>query len=195
MDSAEGQAYVRDMNLAMEYAAENRRRMMVCFKEVVTEHLGSLQFLQEINIHHNYAALEHHFGKNLWVHRKGATSARQGQMGIIPGSMGTPSYIVSGLGNPDSFFSCSHGAGRKMGRMEASRSFTPEQCDLAMGDVVFDRWNKVQKRGKRKNASGEHGLDLGEAPLAYKNIDEVIEAELDLIQPLVKLHPLGVLKG
>ena len=129
------------------------------------------------------------FGKNVWVHRKGATSARENEIGIIPGSMGTPSYIVKGLGNTDSFMSCSHGAGRVMGRMQASRSLTPEECDKAMEGIVYDRWNKV-KRGKVKGM-----VDLGEAPQAYKNIDEVIESELDLIQPLVKLRPLAVVKG
>ncbi len=194
MDSEEGRHYVRDMNFALDYAAENRRRMLECFKTAVAEKMQGIQFLQEINIHHNYAALENHFGKNLWVHRKGATSAREGQLGIIPGSMGTPSFIVEGLGNPESFTSCSHGAGRVMGRMEASRSLTKEACDNAMADVVYDRWKTVRKRGKKKE-SGEKLLDFGEAPPAYKDIDQVIESELDLITPKVKLKPLGVVKG
>jgi tRNA-splicing ligase RtcB len=193
-DSEEGGKYTRDMGFAMEYAAENRARMMACFKEVVSAHLEGFEFLREINIHHNYAALENHFGKNRWIHRKGATSAKEGQLGIIPGSMGTPSYIVAGLGNHESFQSCSHGAGRTMGRMQASRSLTLEACDQAMGDVVYDRWKTVKKRGKKKE-NGERLLDFGEAPLAYKDIDAVIEAQTDLVQPLVKLHPIGVLKG
>ena len=107
--------------------------------------------------------------------------------------MGTASYIVEGLGNEESFQSCSHGAGRKMGRMEACKNLTKEECDEAMGDVVYDRWGKLKKFGKK--LKGSELFDLSESPLAYKNIDEVIEAELDLINPLVKLKPLGVVKG
>ncbi|MCP4135592.1 MAG: RtcB family protein [bacterium] len=187
----EGALYIRDMNFALEYAAENRRRMMEVFKEAVVEILGHETFLQEINIHHNYANLESHYGKNVWVHRKGATSAKEGQKGIIPGSMGTASYIVEGLGNPESFMSCSHGAGRVLGRKEACKKLTVEECDEAMEGIVFDRWGTYRGRGKE----AEKYPDLSEAPLAYKNIDEVIESELDLITPLVKLKPLGVVKG
>ncbi|CAB1082685.1 RNA-2',3'-PO4:RNA-5'-OH ligase [Olavius algarvensis Delta 1 endosymbiont] len=103
--------------------------------------------------------------------------------------MGTSSYIVRGLGNIESFMSCSHGAGRVMGRMQATRTLTPEQCDKAMDGIVYDRWSKV-RRGKTKGM-----YDLSEAPQAYKNIDAVIEAEQDLIEPIVKLRPLGVVKG
>lgn len=189
--SAEGKAYIRDMNFALSYARENRARMMDVFKEAVSVCLPRISFVREINIHHNYAALENHFGKNVWVHRKGATSAQEGQLGIIPGSMGTSSYIVEGLGNPESFRSCSHGAGRKMGRLEACRTLTMAECEKAMEGVVFDRWKPVKKRKKKDKDL----MDFGEAPLAYKDIDEVIEAESDLIRPLVKLRPLGVLKG
>jgi tRNA-splicing ligase RtcB (3'-phosphate/5'-hydroxy nucleic acid ligase) len=189
----EGNAYIRDMNFAMEYAQENRRLMMEAFKQAIINTLGEVEFLEETNIHHNYAALENHFDKSVWVHRKGATSAKAGEKGIIPGSMGTSSYIVEGLGNVESFQSCSHGAGRKMGRMDACRTLTAEECDEAMGDVVYDRWGKLRKFG-RKIKGGEL-FDLSESPLAYKNIEEVIEAELDLIKPLVKLRPIGVLKG
>jgi tRNA-splicing ligase RtcB len=192
-DSAEGNDYIRDMNFAMEYAKENRRLMMEAFKQAVINALGNIEFLEETNIHHNYAALENHFEKMVWVHRKGATSAKLGEKGIIPGSMGTPSYIVEGLGNEDSFESCSHGAGRKMGRMQACRNLTKEECDEAMEGIVFDRWSKLKKFGKIKK--GKNLFDLGESPLAYKNIDEVIESELDLIKPIVKLKPLGVVKG
>lgn len=191
-DSVEGQAYLRDMNHALRYARENRRRMMEAFKLVVAEHLPGIEFREEINIHHNYAALENHFGRNVWVHRKGATSAARGELGIIPGSMGTRSYIVRGLGNPDSFRSCSHGAGRRMGRTEASRRLTLAECDQAMRGIVFDRWQK--EPGGRRRQKGT-AYDFGEAPQAYKDIDAVIAAELDLIEPVVKLRPLGVIKG
>lgn len=192
-DSQLGQSYIRDMNFALDYALENRRRMMACFKNAVADVLKNVAFLREVNIHHNYAALEEYSGKPLWVHRKGATSAKLDEIGIIPGSMGTSSYIVRGLGNSESFTSCSHGAGRRMGRGEASRTLSVEACDKAMEGIVFDRWNKFRSKWKKK---GEKNLfDLSEAPLAYKDIDEVIEAELDLVEPIVKLNPLGVVKG
>lgn len=187
--SSEGKAYITDMNFALEYAKENRRRIMERFMEALSEVFPKVNFESPINIHHNYANIENHFGKNVWVHRKGATSARPDEAGIIPGSMGTPSYIVEGLGNPESFNSCSHGAGRAMGRNEASRRLSVDECNNAMEGIVFDRWNKV-KRGKEKG-----NYDLGEAPQAYKDIDSVIESELDLIKPVVKLRPLGVVKG
>jgi tRNA-splicing ligase RtcB len=119
------------------------------------------------------------------VHRKGATSARAGEIGIIPGSMGTSSYIVKGLGNAQSFQSSSHGAGRCMGRNDACRRLTVEECDRAMEGVVFGRWGQ-DRRGN---------LDLSEAPQAYKNIDEVIAAETDLVEVLTQLRRLGVIKG
>lgn len=191
--SEEGHNYIRDMNFALRYALENRRRMMQGFKQALIEAAGSAWFKQEVNIHHNYASMEEHFGKKVWVHRKGATSAMKGETGIIPGSMGTSSYIVRGLGNADSFMSCSHGAGRKMGRGEASRNLSVEECDRAMNGIAFDRWSKLRSKWKK---GGDKGLlDLSEAPLAYKDIDEVIKSELDLIEPVVKLSPLAVVKG
>jgi tRNA-splicing ligase RtcB len=191
-ESETGKNYVRDMNFALRYAMENRRKMMSVFKNAIAHHLLNINFVQEINIHHNYAALEEHHNKSFWIHRKGATSAKENELGIIPGSMGTSSYIVKGLGNPESFKSCSHGAGRRMGRMQACRSLTVEECDAAMKDVVYDRWKTARKFGKK---SKYKLLDLGEAPLAYKNIHEVIQSQVDLIEPMVKLEPLGVIKG
>ena len=194
VDSHEGRAYLRDMTFALAYAKENRKRMMKVFKEAVVNIFKDICFEQEINIHHNYASLEHHFGKNVWIHRKGATSAKPDEMGIIPGSMGTSSYIVKGKGNPESFMSCSHGAGRNMSRTAACERLTVEECNKAMDGIVFDRWSKF--RPKRRNKQEKKDLwDLSEAPLAYKDIDEVIQAEIDLIEPVVKLSPLGVVKG
>ncbi len=188
----EGKDYIRDMNFALDYARENRRRMMAVFKDAFTEVFGSVSFMEEINIHHNYAVYEEHFERKVWVHRKGATSAHKNQPGIIPGSMGTSSYIVRGLGNPESFMSCSHGAVRVMGRKDACRRLSIHDCDMAMEGIVFDRWKRYKGHGKK----GENRLlDLSEAPLAYKNIDQVIEAEMDLIEPVVRLSPLGVVKG
>jgi len=180
-----GQDYVTAMNYALEFAAENRRLMMYRAMGVLEAVLDCRFENEIINVHHNYAALEHHFNKNVYIHRKGATAARAGQLGIIPGSMGTPSYIVEGLGNPQSFQSCSHGAGRRMGRMQASRELTVEEADRAMEGVVFGRWGTNRKGS----------TDLGEAPQAYKDIDEVMASQADLVRPLVKLRPRGVIKG
>ena len=188
VDSEIGQAYIKDMNLALSFAMENRKRIMDAF-------IAALQQMRPftagkiVNIHHNYAALEKHFGEKLWIHRKGATSAKKKELGIIPGSMGTPSYIVEGLENKDSFHSCSHGAGRRMGRLNATLKLTKNECDQAMKGIVCDRWHKI-RFGKLK---GHH--DFGEAPAAYKDIDAVIRSQLDLIKPLVRLKPLGVIKG
>ena len=191
-DSRAGQDYLRDMSFALAYALENRRRMMAVCKEALFEQAGGVGFVREINIHHNYAALEPHFGRTFFVHRKGATRARLGETGIIPGSMGTPSYIVRGLGNPESFMSCSHGAGRAMGRAEANRRLTEDACNRAMAGIAFDRWGQAQARwGKRRGAA----VDLSEAPPAYKDIEAVIEAERDLVEPRVRLRPLAVVKG
>ncbi len=193
LDESEGEAYLRDMNFALAYARENRRCMMEVFKEVLSHHLPGITFTEEINIHHNYAAVENHFGRDVWVHRKGATSARRDELGIIPGSMGTSSYIVRGLGNPESFTSCSHGAGRRMGRKEADRRLSVEECDRAMAGIVYDRWHRVGGHGRRAGKGGL--LDLSEAPQAYKDIDTVIANQRDLVEPVIKLRPLGVIKG
>ena len=187
----EGHDYFRDMLFALRYAFENRQRMMKVLKETFVEFVPETQFLREVNIHHNYAAIEEHFGETLCIHRKGATSAKLDEIGIIPGSMGTASYIVRGLGNPESFMSCSHGAGRRMSRIAACRDLTVEECDAAMSGIVCERWQPYRKYGRIKKGY----LDLSEAPQAYKAIDEVIEAERDLVEPLVRLTPLAVLKG
>ncbi|MCI5126502.1 MAG: RtcB family protein, partial [Candidatus Electrothrix sp. AR5] len=158
------------------------QRMQDTFAEVVGEIAGEIQFEEMINIAHNYAAMENHFRKNVMIHRKGATKASVGQLGIIPGSQGTTSYIVQGKGEPESFMSCSHGAGRRMGRKQAQR-----ELDLA-----------AEK--KRLNAIGViHGIrntkDLDEAPGAYKDISQVMENQKDLVDILVELRPLAVIKG
>jgi len=190
MQEPDGWAYFRDMKYALEYARENRRRMMQLLRETLAEFVPETNFLREIDIHHNYAALETHFGEHFFIHRKGATSAKAGEIGIIPGSMGTASYIVEGLGNPLSFMSCSHGAGRRMSRIAACMNLTQEECDAAMEGIVCERWKPYRKCGKARGT-----LDFSEAPQAYKAIDDVIEAELDLVKPLVRLTPLAVLKG
>lgn len=188
-----GNAYLAHMNFALRYALESRRRMM----DVMFDSLGTLcvrlgipcETLFRHDIHHNYAAIENHFGRNVWVHRKGATSAKKDEIGMIPGSMGTASYIVRGLGNPESFCSCSHGAGRRMSRTAACQNLTVEECDRAMEGIVCGRWGKV----RHGNAKGL--ADLSEAPGAYKDIDAVIADESDLVTPETKLLPMLSIKG
>ena len=185
-----GHNYFRDMNFALKYAFENRQRMMARCKEVIAEFVPEVNFIREVNIHHNYAAFEEHFGEMLCIHRKGATSAKLDEVGIIPGSMGTASYIVRGLGNPASFMSCSHGAGRRMSRTVACSTLTAAECDEAMKGIVCDRWHPVTRYGKGKKV-----LDLSEAPQAYKDIEDVIASESDLVEVQVRLTPLAVIKG
>ena len=189
VDTKEGQNYIKEMQYCVDFAFANRKLMMDRVCRIVGETVFSpgvqYQFEPMINIAHNYASLEHHMGRNVWVHRKGATSAREGEVGIIPGSMGTKSYIVKGLGNPQSFMSCSHGAGRKMGRAEASRRITLEEADKSMEGIVYGRWGKDRKGN----------LDFGEAPQAYKDIDIVMENQKDLVEIVVELKPLAVIKG
>lgn len=135
-----------------------------------------------INIAHNYAKIENHFGKNVMVHRKGATLATKDTIGIIPGSQGTASYIVKGKGNPDSYNSCSHGAGRRMGRKQAIRELDFEAEKKRLDDLGILH----AIRGKN---------DLEEASGAYKDIDVVMQEQQDLVEILVELKPLAVVKG
>lgn len=181
----EGRAYLDDMTWALNYAYENRMRMMerilAILADVMARYGVRLEYDSNdlINIHHNYAAEEEHFGRRVWVHRKGATLATRGLTGIIPGSMGSKSYIVEGKGNRDSFESCSHGAGRRMSRKEAFRKISREQMKEALGDVVV-----------------RHSSDVrDEAPQAYKDIDEVMAAQADLVEIRTVLSPLAVIKG
>lgn len=132
-----------------------------------------------INCHHNYVTKEHHFGANVWITRKGAIRARKGDLGIIPGSMGTGSFIVKGKGNPDSFCSCSHGAGRKMGRGEAKRRFTVE--DLAKQTAGVEC---------RKDADV-----VDEIPEAYKSINDVMANQSDLVDVVHTLKQVVNVKG
>jgi len=184
MGTKDAKEYIDAMKYALAFAQENRRLMMAHFKVAAREILHC-EFDREINIHHNFAALENHFGRSVWIHRKGATQAKKGQMGIIPGSMGTTSYIVRGLGNPESFMSCSHGAGRCMSRTRFNKIHSVEECNKAMHGIIYAQWSK-DRRGN---------VDLSEAPQAYKDIDAVIESQSDLVEVIIKLRPLGVIKG
>lgn len=189
-DSDEGILYVRDMETALAYARANRSAVMRDLAAAFAEVTGCRVTGEPISIHHNYASLETHFGERVWVHRKGATSARDGETGIVPGSMGTASCIVRGLGDPDSFMSCSHGAGRVLGRREACRRLSVEECRNAMQGVVYG----TSGRDGRLRGFGE-GADLSEAPAAYRNIDEVMRNQSGLVEQVLRLRPLGVLKG
>jgi tRNA-splicing ligase RtcB len=182
VESDEGQCYLREMNYCLEFAQLNRDTMAGLIRESFADILTDVSFEEPINIHHNYASIENHFKENIWVHRKGATRARKGELGIIPGSQGTKSYIVRGLGNPDSFMSCSHGAGRVMGRKEAIRSLDLEAEVKALNE-----------QGILHSIRGQD--DLEEAPSAYKNIATVIADQADLIETVVELSPLAVVKG
>ncbi|MCF6464426.1 RtcB family protein [Clostridium sp. Cult2] len=179
IDSEEGQEYFTAMNYALDFAKENRKQLLEQFYNIFRQETNSTEIIQKISIHHNYAAIETHFGEEVIIHRKGAIRAELGELGIIPGSMGTPSYIVEGLGNEESFKTCSHGAGRVMSRKMANKIITREMADQAMKGIIHKGW-----RG-----------DLSEAPMAYKDIKEVIENQKDLVNPVVKLTPLGVVKG
>lgn len=174
--------YWTEMKYCVDFALCNRRLIMHRIEEVLADTLKGIEFEPLINIAHNYAAMEHHFGQEVIVHRKGATLAREGVTGIIPGSQGTASYIVEGLGNPESFCSCSHGAGRLLSRSAAIRTL-----------------NMAEKIARLESMSIVHAIrrqdDMQEASGAYKNIDEVIANELDLIRVKTRLVPIAVIKG
>ncbi len=178
----EASGYLREMSYCLDFAYTNRLHMMENVKKAFEDAKIVATFEKEINIHHNYAVLENHFGKNVWIHKKGATSAKEGELGIIPGSQGTASYIVKGKGNRDSFMSCSHGAGRKMSRKKARNELNLETEQKLMDD-----------QGILHALRGKGGLD--EAPGAYKDIQTVMDEQKDLVDIVVKLKPLAVVKG
>jgi tRNA-splicing ligase RtcB len=152
------------------------------FEKTAEQIDSDITFEPIINIAHNYARMENHYNKNVMVHRKGATLATADTVGIIPGSQGTKSYIVKGKGNAESFNSCSHGAGRKMGRKDAGRRLNlKEEIKLLDDKGILHAIRSVK--------------ELDEAPGAYKDIDIVMKNQEDLIEILVELTPLGVIKG
>ncbi|MGI5914471.1 MAG: RtcB family protein, partial [Bacteroidales bacterium] len=177
--TTEAHMYYYEMNYCVDFALANRKLMLTRVQEVFRHYFPNIIFGEIINIAHNYAAWEKHFGKKVVVHRKGATSAHKGELGIIPGSQGTSSFIVEGLGNPESFASCSHGAGRIMGRNEAVRNLSLEY-----------EIDKLDKKGILHSIRSRRDLD--EAPSAYKNIVQVMLDQEDLVEIKVKLSPLAV---
>lgn len=180
IDSEYADAYLREMTYCMKFAEHNRWKMMFKVTKILKDIFPKLSVIETNDIHHNFVALENHFDKNVYVHRKGATRAYAEQIGIIPGSQGTCSYIIKGLGNIDSFRSCSHGAGRKMGRKQAKKLLDLETEQLKMSNILHSI------RGRD---------DLDEAPGAYKDINTVMVQQEDLVTIETRLYPIGVVKG
>ena len=182
LDSETGEKYLLEMRYCVEFAKANRRLMLERIEDILQQFCAPMRFGEIIDIAHNYAALENHFGREVLVHRKGATRAGLGETGIIPGSQGTASYIVRGKGNRESFFSCSHGAGRRLGRKQAQK-----QLDLQTEIRMLESQQILHAiRGRR---------DLEEAAGAYKDIEEVVRLQQDLVEVVTRLRPLAVIKG
>jgi tRNA-splicing ligase RtcB len=172
--------YVEAMEWAQDYAAENRRVMMDAVLRVLQENVRPFSLSAvAVNCHHNYTTRETHFGEDVLVTRKGAVRAGRGELGIIPGSMGARSYIVRGLGNEESFQSCSHGAGRTMSRTEARKRFTLADHVAATAGVECRKDSEV----------------IDETPAAYKNIDAVMHAQRDLVEIVHTLKQVVCVKG
>ena len=168
MDQEEGQEYWQAMELMGKYAAANH----ACIHQHIAEHLRA-QVLLDLENHHNYAWKERHLGRDVVVHRKGATPAGTGVIGIIPGSMASPAYVVRGKGNPESLNSCAHGAGRVMSRKKAMKT---------------QSWKETkQLLAQRKVTLLSAGLD--EVPMVYKNINDVMAAQADLVEILGRFQP------
>ena len=188
VDTKQGMNYINWMNPALDYAFENREKMMesacAIVKEVIEKYTDkTVAFSSKINCHHNYAALENHYEKNVWVHRKGATRVRKGELAVIPGAMGSYSYVVEGTGAEETFCSSSHGAGRAYSRKGAMEAFSTEQVmvDLKEQGVILGK--------AKKNDVAE------ECRFAYKDIEDVMQQQKDLVTPIRKLKTVGVLKG
>lgn len=174
--------YWNEMNYCVDFALANRKLMMERAKSAFVEIIPEVEFFDFINKSHNFAAKEEHFGEVVIVHRKGATQARKGEWGMIPGSQGTRSFLVKGKGEAQSFESCSHGAGRIMSRTKARKT-------LDMKKEI-----KTLKRCGVLHAI-RHRQDLDEAPSAYKDIEEVMENQVELVDVQIELQPLAVIKG
>ena len=177
--TAEFAAYRHDLYWAQEYAHFNRTTMLARLRSVLRGFFPQVQFAEAISCHHNYVAQEVHFGLDLLVTRKGAIRAGKDQLGIIPGSMGTKSYVVRGLGNPASFESASHGAGRRMSRTEARRRFTAADLRRQTDGVECRKDDGV----------------IDETPAAYKDIDRVMAQQGDLVEIVAELKQVVCVKG
>ena len=172
--------YVEAVGWAQDYARANREEMMDLVIEAMRRHLPSFEVMREaVNCHHNYVERERHYGEDVWLTRKGAIRARAGELGIIPGSMGARSYIVRGKGSPESFDSCAHGAGRRMSRNAAQKCFKIE-------DLVHQTRGVICRKDK--------GV-IDEIPGAYKDIDEVMANQSDLVEVVHTLKQVLCVKG
>lgn len=178
--TAEFDAYVREMNICLDFAHANHQLMQDKIVEICEHIIPNFCIIGTYFTRHNYCAIEHHMGRDLFIHRKGAIRARQGEHAIIPGSQGTASYLVCGMGNEASFTSASHGSGRKMSRTAAKANLSLKDEQARMAGIVHNI-NSVDQ--------------LDEAPSAYKDIEEVIKLESDLVTPVIKFKPLAVVKG
>lgn len=175
--------YWESMEFALRFAEVNRQTMLVAVESAFRRNTPISRFEKVVDVHHNYATWENHFGQNGIVHRKGAVRAREGDTVLIPGSMGTASYIATGLGSPESFHTCQHGAGRLLSRSAARKMITAEDLLRTMNSAG------VLMQAADPSAAVE------EAPGAYKDIDLVMEASTDLITASRRLVPIGVVKG
>lgn len=180
-DCYDGVDYITNMNFCVEFSFINRECMLKDIRYAFERNVsGKVEFVEQINISHNYANLEEHFGQMVWVHRKGATSAKKDELGIIPGSQGSSSYIVRGLGNTESFMSCSHGAGRRMSRGQAKKNLTMEDFKKSMDGIVSLDIDQAH---------------LDESAMAYKDIDVCMQEQEDLVDIVHILKPLANCKG
>jgi RNA-splicing ligase RtcB len=177
----EFEAYIADMLWAQEYARGNRDQMMDAALTEVLAFVGHGRERRRINCHHNFTQREEHGGRELWITRKGAIKADVGDLGVIPGSMGTRSYIVAGRGNPASWMSCSHGAGRRHSRSAAKKLFTEADLSTAMAGKTWQ--------------SDQAGSLIDEIPAAYKDIDQVMADQADLVEVRHTLHQILNYKG
>jgi len=179
------QEYLHDLMWAQAYARANRNEMMKRILKDLSHHVFNEDIglnkmtIQRIDCHHNYTSIENHYGKDIYVTRKGAISAKAGEWGIIPGSMGAKSFIVQGLGNPESFQSCSHGAGRKMSRTKAKQVFSVEDLRAQTAGIECKKDSSV----------------LDEIPGCYKDIDLVMRNQADLVKPIFQLKQIICVKG
>jgi len=175
-------AYIRDLRWSQAFARENRRLMLESTHRALETVLGrEVSTADEVNCHHNFTERERHAGREVWVTRKGAIRARVGDRGLIPGAMGQRSYVVRGLGNPASYQSCAHGAGRRMSRRQARKQLSVESFAEAMGAATW------------QHASAQALLD--EHPSAYKPIDVVMRDQADLVEIEHELHGIANYKG
>lgn len=182
LDLPEAEQYLDEMQWAMDFAMQNRLHMMNAIFDTLRDVFGkTVKETLRVCTHHNYAAWENHFGERLLVHRKGAVRAAEGELVTIPGSMGTASYIGRGRGFADSFESCSHGAGRIMGRNQAKKQFSESDFQKQIGDVIV--------------ATPKLNAIIDEAPAAYKNIDDVMRQQSEMVEIAFRLRPLAVVKG